>query len=106
MPNGGDTKSRVGAALRRAFPNANVRTLERSSGLEVQVVSQEFSALGSDERRDRTLAALREDKGDHLHGATVEHLGGSRFRVVPPPMAIADGEVMSIQLVPVGHDVP
>ena len=98
VPNGGGTESRVGAALYRAFPNATIDVLERANGLEFRLTSPDFSGMGSEERHHRTLIALREDPGDHLHGAPVEHSGGDEFRIVTP-ISAPDSEVLTIRLI-------
>ena len=98
MPNGGGTKSRVGAALSQAFPNATMSVLERANGLEFRVTSPDFSGMGSEERHHRTLIALREDPGDHLHGAPVEHAEADEFRIVTP-ISAPESEVLTIRLI-------
>ena len=99
MPNGGDTKSRVGAALSHAFPGARLRVIERHGGVEVQVMSRALANMHSEERHHRILDALREDGGDHLHGAQIEHLQADFFRIVPPRLALAESEVLTIRAI-------
>lgn len=82
MPNGGGTKSRVGAALWNAFPDGEVVHLERGDTLEFSVTSPSFSGMGCDEKRTRVLDVLRESI--HLRGAKVEHLHADRYRVFSP----------------------
>ena len=98
MPNGGGTKSRVGAALATAFPAAKMDVRETSSGVQFWVTSRGFSGMGSDQKRRSVLAALRGDAGGHLHGATIEHVQADQFRIVPPPAA-AESQVVTIRLV-------
>ena len=103
MPNGGDTKSRVGAALSHAFPGARLRVIERDGGVEVQVMSRALANMHSEERHHRILDALREDGGDHLHGAQIEHLQADFFRIVPPRLALAESEVLTIRAIAPDH---
>ena len=99
MPNGGDTKSRVCAALSHAFPGAKVRVLERDGRVEVQVTSPALTNVRSEEPYHRILDALREDGGDHLHGARIEHLHADLFLIDPLPFALAESEVLTIRMV-------
>ena len=95
MPNGGDTRSRVAAALGRAFPNARVEALVHGRRLQFRLTSKGQFAMAVDDGRRRTLDALRDPDGP-LHGVPVEHLVGDQFRVEAP----TGSEVIEIQLTP------
>jgi len=97
MPNGGDTRSRVAAALGRAFPNTRVEALVRGGRLQFTLTSTGQLPVAVDEGRRLILDALSDPVGP-LHGVPVEHLVGDQFRVEAP----TGSEVIEVRFAPSG----
>ena len=95
MPNGGDTRSRIAAALGRAFPITRVEALVRGGRLQFTLTAKGQFAMEVDEGRRRILDALRDPVGP-LHGVPVEHLVGDQFCVHAP----TGSEVIEVRLAP------